>query len=162
MRNPLPSQAELRELFDYDPNGYLVWLHDKRGHVKAGDRAGHLSNEGYWNIKVNQNRFRAHRLIYAWHHGTCPETLDHINRNRADSRIENLRPATVAQNQMNRACPSNNQLGHKNIRQRPSGSYEVHMTVEGQVLYKNFPTLSEAIDYANHLRQELHGQFAHR
>jgi hypothetical protein len=48
--------------------------------------------------------FRAHRAIWALHFGDWPQqTLDHINRDRADNRIENLRDVSHQENQRNRS-----------------------------------------------------------
>ena len=158
MRNPLPSQAELRELLDYDSDGFLRWKHTNR-QKRAGNIAGMTDLDGYHRIKINRKLYSAHRLIYAWHHGSCPESLDHINRDRSDNRIENLRPATLSQQQFNKASPGNSS-GHKNIYLQPCGTYRVSIGANGEHHRKVLPTLSEAIDYANHLRTKLHGQFA--
>lgn len=56
------------------------------------------------NIKTNGNRYRlyAHHFVYFMKHGFIPEQIDHINRNKSDNRINNLREVTHQQNMFNR------------------------------------------------------------
>ena len=71
----------------------------------AGSVAGTLSN-GYLNIanysvKGDRHNYRAHRIVWFLNYGEVPSMLDHINGNRVDNRIENLRPTTNALNLKN-------------------------------------------------------------
>jgi hypothetical protein len=84
--------------------------------VKVGDVAGSLDGEGYLLIMVQSRLYRAHRLAWLYVYGTWPEgQLDHINRNRSDNRISNLREVTNKQNHQNRSKPSNNTSGHPGV-----------------------------------------------
>lgn len=56
-----------------------------------------------------------HRLVFLYHHGWLPTELDHINGNRSDNRIENLRPVTREQNMGHRGRPRNNKSGFKGV-----------------------------------------------
>jgi len=94
----------LHDLFDYC-DGNLYWKQSVNTKIKIGQKAGYLKNDGYIQIRVNKKPYLAHRLIYLYHHGALPDyplELDHINRNRADNRLENLRIATKSENQLNR------------------------------------------------------------
>jgi hypothetical protein len=53
---------------------------------------------GYWVIGIAGKLYKAHRLAWLYVYGDLPEYLDHINRNRTDNRISNLREATKPQN----------------------------------------------------------------
>ena len=91
---PLPSVEVLRNLFAYDPeSGVLTRNTGKhKGHVGK-----HVTKNGYirFNIRHNgkSNLYLAHRVIWALYYGEDPgeNEIDHINRNRSDNRIENLR-----------------------------------------------------------------------
>jgi hypothetical protein len=99
------TQDLLRELFDYR-DGHLYWRMSRRGGrgIKAGDRAGSLHCEGYVEIGINQTKYLLHRLVWIWHHGDIPEgfEIDHIDRDRSKSRVENLRLVLPAVNNVNR------------------------------------------------------------
>ena len=68
--------------------------------TKAGDVAGTKEN-GYWHCQISKKRVYNHRVIWVLH-GNTDTTIDHINGDRLDDRIENLRDVTQARNQRNR------------------------------------------------------------
>jgi len=93
--------AILHDLLDLN-DGMLFWKKRVSTHVYAGDRAGVVLPSGYRQVKINGVCYREHRVIWAMVNGSWPENeIDHINRNRADNRIENLRAATRSQNGTN-------------------------------------------------------------
>ena len=87
-----PTQAELKALFVY-----------KDGNLYRGGRIAGARNEGYKQICINYQKYYLHRLIYIYHHGEADVKLeiDHLNRNRNDNRIENLRLVTKGVNNEN-------------------------------------------------------------
>lgn len=73
------------------------------GRMRADKPAGKVCKDGYRRISVHGRSYSAHRIAWAMHHGSFPESdLDHINRLRDDNRIENLREVTSRQNNSNR------------------------------------------------------------
>ena len=102
---PLPSQKELQEKFNYDPEtGQLTWKISSSARIKPGDHAGHYSGKGYLIVKLNYSLYRAHRIIWKLAYGEDPPAdmeIDHINRNGIDNRLSNLRLATRSQNSLN-------------------------------------------------------------
>lgn len=96
------TRAELLELFDIR-GGELFWKVKIKG-INPGDLAGGLSENGYWRIKIRGRSYKRSRLVWLFINGTdsYPLFLDHINRNRSDDRIENLRLVTNGENQRNR------------------------------------------------------------
>lgn len=95
----------LREYIAYDetsPSG-LRWIKDK-GKVKAGTPAMTSANRhGYLRGRFNQQYYRAHRVVWFLFYGEWPYfEIDHINRDRTDNRIHNLRDVTHKTNCNNR------------------------------------------------------------
>ena len=93
----------MRELFNY-VDGHLIRKTTKSSRAKAGDIAGSFHKAtGYIHICVDGTKYSAHRIIYGLHFGVIPNGLeiDHINGNRADNRIENLRLVTRRENMLN-------------------------------------------------------------
>ena len=84
----------VKELFGYK-NGQLIWRVSK-GRARGGNIAGTTCPiHGYTIVQVDNKQYKSHRLIWLWHNGYFPENnLDHIDQNRANNKIENLREAS--------------------------------------------------------------------
>lgn len=94
------TQERLKTLFKY-ADGKLIRLVDK-GSQKAGTVAGTFNNsDNYRQIAVDGKIYREHRLIFLYHYGYLPEVVDHINQDRIDNRIENLRESDKSRNAVN-------------------------------------------------------------
>jgi hypothetical protein len=108
----------LRSVLNYDPEtGIFTWrVSPKFSGVRAGDRAGCPDGIGYLQIGVQGKVYRAHRLAWLYVYGYWPnDQIDHVNRDRADNRIANLRAATSHQNALNMGKACNNTSGHTGV-----------------------------------------------
>lgn len=96
-----------REMFATDKS-FTVW--NKRF---AGKRALNASNgKGYLRGMVNWRKMFAHRVIWAMHYGAWPVgEIDHINGDKADNRIVNLRDVSHGENTRNAAIRRDNRTG---------------------------------------------------
>ena len=91
---------ELHENLEYR-NGNFYWRFSKQGR-KMGEPAGTLNSDGYRAININKKIYMEHRLVWFYVTGEWPtNVIDHINRNRADNRLENLRDVSRQENSLN-------------------------------------------------------------
>jgi hypothetical protein len=91
---------QVHQLFEYR-DGRLHHRIASRGR-KVGDAAGCINGTGYRRIGLGGRYYTEHALVFLMFHGYVPKEIDHINGNRADNRIENLRSVTRSQNQYNK------------------------------------------------------------
>jgi HNH endonuclease len=106
--------------------------------------------------------YKASRVIYYLHTKEWPEVIDHIDGNRSNDNIMNLRAATRSQNNKNVKKRKNNTSGHKGVSfKKKLGKYQVLVQVDGKNIYFGvYSDLEEAAEVARKAREELHGEFA--
>ena len=111
------NQKILKEYLSYDCNsGIFIRLKSGNNKTKVGEAAGNKHSSGYSFIFVNYKSYAAHRLAWLYVYGEFPnECIDHINNDRSDNRINNLREATHSQNNSNVVCKKNNKSGYKGV-----------------------------------------------
>ncbi|AAP58684.1 17R [Xanthomonas phage Xp10] len=105
---------EASKLLAYDPDtGELRWKVANNNRVKVGSVAGSVDTAtGYIRVMLHGKLYQAHRLAWLLHHGSWPNNhLDHINGQKDDNRIENLRECSNAENCQNRGKRSDNSSG---------------------------------------------------
>ncbi len=123
-----------------------------------------LDSIGYYVVEIRNNKskmFKLHRLIYQVYNPNIDITnleIDHIDNNRQNNNIENLRHCNRSENQCNKKVQKNNKLQEKNIR-IIDNSYQVRITKNKIVYSKRFKTLEEAILHRDIKLIELHGKF---
>lgn len=103
-------------ILNYDPEtGVLTWRGGpsrKAGRVAGCARTTH----GYRLLNLNGRLTGAHRVAWLLYYGEWPDCpIDHINRDRLDNRICNLRKANLSQNTFNAGLRSNNKSGHPGV-----------------------------------------------
>jgi len=87
------TAERVRELFDYDRDtGEFIAKANRPGGRKAGSLVGGLDGHGYLTISVDGKNYKAHRLAWLFVYEKWPAGhIDHLNHDRADNRLENLR-----------------------------------------------------------------------
>lgn len=118
----MPLLPFISSILSYNSEtGEFRWLAG-RGKASAGASAGYMRPDGYMAIGVNRQYIKSHRLAWILHFKEEPPALiDHINRDRADNRISNLRAVTNRENNLNRdGRPNGNSIGGT-ISRNPKG-----------------------------------------
>jgi len=90
------------ERFEYI-DGAIYWKTKTKTatRVTIGKRAGGDHGDGYRCVSINNKRYLEHRVIFLMHHGYLPRFIDHIDCNKSNNKIENLREASIFQNNQN-------------------------------------------------------------
>jgi hypothetical protein len=148
------DQATLLSVFEYK-DGVLY-------RRKNGKKAGTLHHTGYIQISHQRTSQNAHRMIFLMHHGWLPEVIDHIDGNRANNKIENLRPASWRQNLQNMQLRPTNKSGCKNVSWcNTKRKWAVQLSINGrQTNLGRFDDLELADLVATEARIKYHGAFA--
>ncbi len=153
---PLPSTAELWELFSFNPlTGELFWRVRRSSQTRLDVPAGFVDAYGYRSIKLGNFQLRAHRLVWAWVTGADPGAvqIDHKDQNKANNRIWNLRLCSDTQNRANI-------LGMKGWC-KANGRFKARLITQGKAVYLGtYDTAEEAHAAYLEARRRLHGDFA--
>jgi hypothetical protein len=84
------------------PKELLDTVTYKDGQLFRRDKpATAVSSQGYIRFKWRGTRYLAHRVVWAMHHGDTDQIIDHINCDKTDNRIENLRLSNHRANAIN-------------------------------------------------------------
>jgi hypothetical protein len=115
------TYKELHSILDYNEiTGIFTWKMQVSNKIKVGNTAGIL-DRGYIRIGIGGKIYYAHRLAWLYVYGEWPELLiDHIDGNKSNNAIDNLREATKSQNMQNRGVQKNN----KSCTKIPGVSYD--------------------------------------
>jgi hypothetical protein len=155
---------DLKRNFHYDAEtGEFTRLVTRVHNAKAGQKAGCKNVHGYLVFNVGGKVRYAHRMAWLYVYGSEPAKgfdIDHINENKADNRIANLRMATRAQNNHNRAKPQkNNTTGRAGIRLNRGARgdrWSAWITIDGRMrTLGTYATKDEAI------AARIQGEIAH-
>jgi len=126
----------LKNRFEYK-DGNLVFKERIGGRAKVGKVAGGVNSNGYAKIQVNGTVMGVHQAVFAMHHGYFPKYVDHINGDRLDNRIENLRDVTNQENVFNRGAYSHNMSSKvRGVSWSNSNrGWQAHITFDGKKRY---------------------------
>ena len=176
MSRPFPSPERLRQLLRYDEaSGKLFWRPRTRDMFptqraysswvsqRSGQEAFTATAYGYRVSKIDGKMCAAHRVFWAMVHGYWPaDDLDHVNGQRDDNRLSNLREATRSQNLCNRSIPAANTSGHKGVYfHKPTEKWRAQIKKNKVSHFLGcFANLDDAIAARNSASLRLHGEFA--
>lgn len=151
-----------RASFDYDPEtGNIYW---KIGCCK-GSIAGGKGDRGYWVIRFRKRTIKAHRIAWLHFYGSVPVKpfeIDHINGDKSDNRIVNLRQCVRSQNISNASkIRTNNTSGCPGVHWfKRDQRYAANIKANGQLIFLGyFDTFDEAKSARIAAVKKYHGEF---
>lgn len=157
------THVELLSLMTYDPGTGIFRWREYRYPRRPDLVVGFMSDTGYLRCKIGPQTFPLHRLAWFYVHKRWPSgQIDHINLDKTDNRLSNLRDATHAQNKTHTEVYRNNRLGVRGVRKKNRGlRYEARITHEGRVIHLgHYLTIEEAAAARKAAERLLHGEFA--
>ena len=100
-----------------DFNNHFVYSDGLLLNKATNKQAGSLRTDGYVGVVLKGKYFFAHRIIWEMHNGSIPKefVIDHIDGDRSNNKLENLRLCTFQQNHFNRGKQANNKSGFKGV-----------------------------------------------
>jgi len=157
--NKIPE--DIRDYLHHE-TGELYWTKKPSKQVKIGDEAGCIHPTGYKQVKFRGKSYRVHRVVwFLVKDEQPPEVLDHINNDKLDNRIENLREASISQNGFNAKIPKNNTSGVKGVSwHKQSNKWLARLHSYNKPIHLgSFTDLEDASNAVRETRQKLHGKY---
>lgn len=150
------TQEYLKEKFTYK-DGELI--RNSNGKVvQCSKTNGHR----YLRMFIDGKAIALHRVIFLYHHGYMPKITDHIDGDKYNNKIENLREVTQQQNCLNKAHHKNSASPFKNVYwHNKMNKWAVCMSINGvRKRFGYFADIELADLVAQEARSKYHGEFA--
>ena len=120
----------------YESDKIWLWRENKSKPSYWFELKGRVNKStGYRQVGINNKQYKYHRLVYFIHnddwdiHDTCRDnSIDHIDQDKLNNNIENLRVVTHSQNMWNRDVK-----GY--CFNKASGKYRAQIVVDGKNKY---------------------------
>ena len=155
------SKEMLNELFEYRDGE--IYYKVSRSRNKAGSKAGtYRPHDNAYQVIINGKHYLTHRIVFMMHNGYLPQYVDHIDRNRSNNKIENLREATHSQNAYNSTIRKDSKTGIKNVSwNKVDKSWKVRIQANNtRITIGQFKDLELAELVAMEARNKYHGEYA--
>lgn len=148
----------------YEINGEVTTVYDSKGRAFLID-TNMIDYVGLkrWSVEPGKNRVRSSNIaLHRYLLGEEHESIDHINRNRLDNRLCNLRPCTVLENNRNRGACKSNKTGFKGVCfEKSKGKYKATIGVNYKKIHIGyFETAEEASEAYKEKSAELFGDYS--
>lgn len=154
-KHPLPSPDRILGLVLYDAErGVLISR-------RTGKIVGQKTHKGYVRVYIGRAKIRAHHIVWFLETGKWPEMLDHINGDRSDNRISNLREASPSENAANSGVRKNNRLGIKGVSVARGTIFRAKIQHHGRGIFLgNFRSVEEASAAYADAAKRYYGKFS--
>ncbi len=155
------TQEQLKEIVEYK-EGFLIAKTKWANKITVGSLLGSKNKDGYLQVSIQNKKYYVHRLVFLYHYGFLPESVDHVDGNKSNNRIENLRAASLHQNNYNLKTPKSNKSGVKNVHwNRKNKNWNVTLAANNKSMYfGSFDDLELATLVAEEARNLYHKEYA--
>jgi hypothetical protein len=145
--NIKPPTIDFRSVFTYDHERGLLIRTTTGQPAGVKFSASKPTHKAYGYVKHGGKEYAVHRVIWAVVYGAWPETsLDHIDHDKRNNRVENLRLAEAGDNQRNLSRYKNNTSGRTGVQQLVSGRFQVRIGYKKRrISLGTYDTLEEAV-----------------
>lgn len=153
---------DLHSKFKYDYKTGSISRLVRMGNYPPSTLCTSLTNNGYIKVTYNGVVMLGHRLAWFLYYKEQPPTqIDHINGDKTDNRIHNLRPTSTSQNQMNISVHTRSKTGIKGIMPVRGGAlYRAEVCVGGKRYQKHSKDITVLEAWVLSKREELHAEYA--
>lgn len=150
--------TEILDFLEYRDGG-LFWKVSPANAVSVGQRFGCLGKDGYRRGEFRGAHYLEHRLVFAKHYGNFRGSIDHIDGNPQNNKIENLRLCSQARNIQNSKLSLASSTGKRGV-SRCGKRYRAYIWVNNKQKHLGvFATKEEAAEVANTTRKNLFNEF---
>lgn len=152
---------QIKKILSYDPiSGNFQWLGDTAGHRK-NEKVGYLEKSGYLSVSIFGSKIRLHRLAMIFAGFDLKEKMvDHVNLNKSDNRLSNLRIADNSKNKQNCGIRKDNSSGIKGVFRSRNG-WQGQIQIDGKrISVGHFKNLKDAVIPMSEARKKYHKEFA--
>jgi hypothetical protein len=156
------TQERLHELFRYDPETGELWHKKKNSNRSIMNRPVGCKRDGYLVARIDGKTLSLHRVIWVYVYGKLPEyDIDHINMDRADNRLSNLREATRSKNMMNTLAHRDSRSGVKGVCwHKAAQKWFARVSKDGGTINVGlFETKEQAAEAVQKCREKMHQAF---
>jgi hypothetical protein len=150
-------------LLDINLHNLFYYKNGKLFYKSSGKKAGWEQKNGYAKVEINYQTYCQHRIVFLMHHGFLPKVVDHIDGNKLNNNIENLRASNQSKNALYARKKSHNTSGVKGVHfHRISNKWWARISIDGKRKSLGlFDDLELAELVMIEAREKHHGEFAH-
>lgn len=128
-------------------SGKVFWRVHNGTKCRAGNESGTLRKDGRVIVKLKGYQIYRYHVIWYFSHGFLPKNqIDHIDRDRSNDSINNLREVSNEQNSWNKGLNRNNTSGYKGV-YKQRNRFVAQITIKGKTHYLgSFETEEKAFE----------------